>query len=86
LSGTEGGPVFIFCTLGPVFGDKEGADSNFHVLRSRTRYESVGYSFYVLSYRICFAQYRGSRVQFSSFALLDLFSVIKRALGPVFMF
>jgi hypothetical protein len=31
------GPVFMFCTPGPVSGGTKGVESNFHVSRSRTR-------------------------------------------------
>jgi hypothetical protein len=64
------GPVFMFCALGLVFGDTEGIESHFHVLRSRTR----------------FRLYRGRRVPFSCFALLDMFLAVRRASSPVFMF
>jgi hypothetical protein len=49
------GPVFMFCAPGLVFGSTEGVGSRFHILRSRTR----------------FRRYRGRRVPFSCFALLD---------------
>jgi hypothetical protein len=64
------GPVFMFCAPELVFGETEGAGSNFHVLRSRTRFQ----------------RYRGRRVPFSCFARPDSFSDVSRASGPVFMF
>jgi hypothetical protein len=63
-------PVFMFCASRLVFGGTEGAESRFHVLRSRT----------------LFRRYRGRGVPFSCFALLDSFSVEPRASRPVFMF
>jgi hypothetical protein len=60
----------MFCTLGLVFGCTEGVGSRFHVLRARTR----------------FRPYRGRRVPFTCFALLDSFSAVTRASGPVYMF
>jgi hypothetical protein len=62
--------VFMFCAPGPVFGGTDGVRSSFHVLRSRTH----------------FRQYRWRRVPFSCFALLELFSAVSTALGPVFMY
>jgi hypothetical protein len=64
------GPVFMFCAPGLIFGGAEDVGSRFHVLRSRTH----------------FRRYRGRRDPFSSFALLDLFSTVPMASGPVFMF
>jgi hypothetical protein len=64
------GPVFIFCGLGLILSRKEGVGSRFHVLRSRTHLR----------------RYRGRQVHFSCFAVPNLFSSIKRASGPVFMF
>jgi hypothetical protein len=63
-------PVFLFCAPKLVFGGTEGVGSRFHVLCARTH----------------FRRYRGRRVPFSCFALLDSFSTIQRALCPVFMF
>jgi hypothetical protein len=62
--------VFLFCTLGLIFGVSEGVGSCFHVLRPRTP----------------FWLYRGRQVPFSCFAHPDSFSAIPRASGPVFMF
>jgi hypothetical protein len=56
------GFVFMFCTLELVFGGSEGVGSHIHVLRARTR----------------FWRYRGRRVPFSYFALLDSFLAIPR--------
>jgi hypothetical protein len=63
-------PVYMFCAPGLVFGGNEGVGSCFHVLRART----------------CFLLYRGLRVQISCFVLLDLFSAVLRASGPVLMY
>jgi hypothetical protein len=60
----------MFCAPALIVGGTEGVDSRFHVLRPQTR----------------FGWYRGCRVPFSCFALLDSFSAIPRASGPVFMF
>jgi hypothetical protein len=35
---TASGPVFMFCSLGPVFGSTECVGSRFHVLRSETHF------------------------------------------------
>jgi hypothetical protein len=64
------GPVLIFCAPEIIFSGPEGDKSRNHVLH-------VGTIFW--RYRVC-------RVPFSSFALPDTFSVVRRALGPVFMF
>jgi hypothetical protein len=63
-------PVFLFCVPALVFGDNEDVGSRFYVLRSR----------------IHFQQYRGRRVPFLCFARPNSFSVIPRALGPIFIF
>jgi hypothetical protein len=63
-------PVFMFCVPGFVFGGTYGVGSRFHVFRARS----------------CFLRYRWCRVSFSCFALLDSFSAVPRASGPVFMF
>jgi hypothetical protein len=63
-------PVFMFCARGLVFGRTEGVGSRFNVLRART----------------LFRQYRGSLVPLSCFALLESFSTVPSASGPVFMF
>jgi hypothetical protein len=64
------GIVFMFCTLGLIFGGTEGVASHFLILRSRTPFRR---------YRVC-------RVPFSCFALPDPFWAIPIVLGPVFMF
>jgi hypothetical protein len=64
------GPVYMFCTLGIVFGGTKGVRSHFHVICSRTN----------------FRPYCGRHVSFSCFALPDSFSTATRASGPVFMF
>jgi hypothetical protein len=61
---------FICCAPRLVLGATKGAVSRFHVLRPRTH----------------FRLYRGRRVPFSCFALLDSFSPVPRASGPVFVF
>jgi hypothetical protein len=64
------GLVFMFCALGPVFGDTDGVWFRFLVLRSRTN----------------FRRYRERRVRFSYFALEDSFSAVPWASGPVSCF
>jgi hypothetical protein len=64
------GPVFMFCAPEPVLDSTNGVKSNFHVLRSWTR----------------FGRYWGRRVPFSFFALPDSISTVLRASGPVFIF
>jgi hypothetical protein len=63
------GSVFMFCAPGLIFGCTEGTDFRFHVLRARTRFQ----------------RFRGRRVLFSCFPLLDMFSAVPWASGPVFM-
>jgi hypothetical protein len=63
-------PVFLFCAPKLVFGGTKGVGSRFHVLRARTHF------------RRC----RARRVLFSCFALLNSFSVVPWASGPVFTF
>jgi hypothetical protein len=64
------GPFFMFCAPGLVFGGVECVVSHFHVLRSWTR----------------FWRYRGREVPFSYIPHPELFSMVPRASGPVFMF
>jgi hypothetical protein len=64
------GPIFMFCALGLVFGSIVILGSRFHVLRTLTHFQ----------------RYQGRRVPFSCFVLLDSFSTVPRATGPVFMF
>jgi hypothetical protein len=64
------GPIFMFCAPELVLDGTEGVGSLFQVLRFRTR----------------FRRYGGLRVPFSSFALLDSFSAVPSASGPVYMF
>jgi hypothetical protein len=54
------GPVFMFCAPRLVFDDSEGVRSNFNILHTRTH----------------FWLYKGCRVQFSCFALLESFSTV----------
>jgi hypothetical protein len=60
----------MFCAPGLVFSGTEVVWSRFHVLRARTR----------------FRRFRGRRVSFSCFELLDSFSAVPRVSRPVFMF
>jgi hypothetical protein len=64
------GRVFMFCTLGLVFGCTDGVGSRFNDLR----------------YRTYFRRYRRHRVQFLCFALPDSFSADPRASSPFFKF
>jgi hypothetical protein len=64
------GPVYMFCAPRLVFGGNEGVGSRFHVLRART----------------CFLLYQGLRVPISCFVLLDLFTAVPRASGPVLIY
>jgi hypothetical protein len=64
------GPFFMFCAPRLIFGVSGCDVSRFHVLRSRTR----------------FRRYLGRRLPFSSFALPDTFSAVRRVSGPVFLF
>jgi hypothetical protein len=63
-------PVFMFCALVLIFDCTE----------------SVGYHFLVLRSWTHFRRYRGRRVPFSYFALLNSFSPVPRASGLVFIF
>jgi hypothetical protein len=70
------GPVFEFCAPELLFDGTEGVGCCFHVLRARNRFrrtEGIGSRFYVLRSRTRFRRYRGHRVPFSCFALLDSF-------------
>jgi hypothetical protein len=60
----------MFCTPGLISGGIGGVASHFIILHARTH----------------FWRYRGRRISFSCFALLDSFSAVPRASGPVFMF
>jgi hypothetical protein len=64
------GPVFMFYAPRLIFSGTEGVPSRFHVFRSKT----------------CFRRYRARRVPFLYFPLPDIFWVVPRASGPVFMF
>jgi hypothetical protein len=64
------GTIFMFCAPGLIFGDTEGVGSRFLVLRSWTH----------------FRRYRGRRVRFSCFALLNTFSAVPRVSLLVFLF
>jgi hypothetical protein len=83
------GPVIIFCAPGLVFGGSEGVRSRFHFCIPVLVFdgtEGVGSRFHVLRPRTSFRRYRGRLVPFSCFARPDLFSMVLRASGPVFMF
>jgi hypothetical protein len=67
---SSSGPIFMFCATAIIFGGNEGVGSRFLILRSQNRFQL----------------YRGRRVPFSCFVLLELFSAITRASGLVFMF
>jgi hypothetical protein len=67
---SSSGPIFMFCATVIIFGGNEGVRSHFLVLRSQNRFQL----------------YRGRRVPFSCFVLLEPFSAITRASGLVFMF
>jgi hypothetical protein len=60
----------MFCAPELVFSCIKGVVSRFHVLCSRTR----------------FRWYRRRRIPFSCFALPEMFSAVRRASSPVFMF
>jgi hypothetical protein len=62
--------IVMFSVPGHVFGDTEGVEFCFHVLRSHTR----------------FRRYRERRVPFSCFALPDSFSKVPRASDLIFLF
>jgi hypothetical protein len=71
VDGVEGvGSRFHFFAPGHIFGDADGVGSHFHVWRSCTR----------------FRRYRERPILFLCFPLSDMFSVVLRASGPVFMF
>jgi hypothetical protein len=83
------GSFFMFFAPGLVFGGTEGVRFRFHVLAHGLVFgctEGVGSRFNVLRARTRFRRYRGRRIPFSSFALLDSFLAVRRASGPVFMF
>jgi hypothetical protein len=63
-------PVFMFCASELIFDGTDGVGSRFHVLRTLTHFRLCG----------------GRQVRFSCFALLETFSAVRRASGPVFMF
>jgi hypothetical protein len=64
------GPIFMFCVPRLTFCGTKGVRSRFHVLRARTH----------------FRQYRGRQLSFSCLVLPDSFSMVSRALAPVFKF
>jgi hypothetical protein len=82
------GPVFMFYAPEHIFGGTYGVGSRFHVLHSRTRFQrfrGCQVLFSCLRPRISYRRNREHRVPFSYFALLDTFSALRRALGPVLM-
>jgi hypothetical protein len=81
--------VFMFCVPGLIFGGTEGAESRFHVLRSRSRfprYRGRRVPFSCFAIPDTFSDSRERRVPFSCFAPPVTFSAIPRAYGQVFMF
>jgi hypothetical protein len=83
------GPYFMFCAPVLVFRGTEGVRSRFNVLLPGLIFggtEGVGSRFHVKRARTRFWRYRGRRVSFLCFALLDWFSAVPRAFDPVFMF
>jgi hypothetical protein len=83
------GHVFMFCAPVLIFGGTAGIESRFHILRARThfrRYRGRRSRFHIIRSRTCFRRCGGRRVLYSCFALLDTFSAVLRASGPVFMF
>jgi hypothetical protein len=64
------GPVFMFYAPGIVFGGTEGVEFRFNVWR----------------FHVGFRRYRGRRVLFSYFAILDSFGAVPWVSGPVLMF
>jgi hypothetical protein len=62
------GHDFMFCMAGLVFSGLEGDEYHFHVLCSLAR----------------FRRYGGRRVSISCFALVDSFSAVPGASGPIF--
>jgi hypothetical protein len=82
------GPVFMFCAPALVFYGTDDVGSNFHVLRSRTRFRRCGgrrVPFSCFALPDTFSECGGRRVPFSCFALPDTFSAVSRASGPIFM-
>jgi hypothetical protein len=80
---------FIFCEPELVFGSTKGVGPRFHVLRAGLVFggnESAGCRFHVLRSRNHFPRYRGRRVSFSCFALLESVPAVPRASGLVFKF
>jgi hypothetical protein len=63
------GLVIMFCVPELIFGVVEGVGSRFHVFHAWAH----------------FRRYRGCLFSFSSFALPDSFSAVRRASGPVFL-
>jgi hypothetical protein len=86
------GPSFRFCAPILIFGVAVGAGSHCHVLRSQSHfgwyrgYRKCRFLFSCFTLRTRFGRYRGRRVLFLFFALLDSFWVIPRASSPIFMF
>jgi hypothetical protein len=79
----------MFCALGLILGDTEGAGSRFHVFAPGLFFgatKGARSHFHVLRCRTHFRRYRGRRVPFLCFALLDSFWAVSRASGPVSMF
>jgi hypothetical protein len=82
------GPVFMFCSLGLIFGGTEGVRSHmFWAPEFVFGGSEVGGSrFHVLPSQTHFRRYRRRWFPFSCFACPDTFLAVPRASGPVFMF
>jgi hypothetical protein len=83
------GPFFMFYAAELIFNDTEGVGFRFHVCAPGLVFgstEGLGCCLHVLLSRTHFRRYRGPRVEFSCFALLNSFSPVGRVSGPVFMF
>jgi hypothetical protein len=83
------GPYFKFGAPVLVFSCTEGVRSRFHVLLFELVLggtKRIGSRFHVLRARTHFRRYRGCRVPFSFFPRPQLFSLVPRATGPVYIF
>jgi hypothetical protein len=79
----------MFCAPELIFGGTEGIRSRFQICAPEFDFvgaEFVVFLFHVLRSRTHFRRYLGCRVPFSCFELLDSFSAVPWASGPVFMF
>jgi hypothetical protein len=81
-------PFLVLSSL-TRFRRYRGCRSRFHVLRTRNSFggiEGVCFRFHDLRSRTHFWPFRGHRVPFLCLVLLNSFSAVPRASGPVFMF